>query len=192
MSIINQLIKLFLLLCFISSISFSKEIELFFNQDSVNLKPKEIKKLELWLKNSPEIYGVEISLEFDPNYIKLLNHKVTKGSFFGTQKNLVIRNEIDKQSISYVFTLINPANEVKGEGEVFNFSFQALKEGDTSIKFKTAKLGTKEGKVYIPSVSNLNIKISTFPSFIFEKWYLVLLGILFFVIVLIKIKKGKK
>jgi len=205
MSIMN-LKPLLLVVLFLYSTGtslFAQNIKLDFIQQKITLTPNETKNIQLYIQNSSKIYGVELKLEFNPEYIQIIksnsteiSKKVHHGDFFNIDKSFILQNSIDneKGKINYLLTHIGPEKEVEGKGEIFNINIKAKAIGKSNIQFIIAKLGTKKGKVLFPQTQNLSIEIiekKDTHNILFNNSYLIaiLLSLLLLIIIFFKLKK---
>ena len=141
-----------------------------------NLKPGEESILNVMIKDSPLIYGVEISLGFDPKMIEMIDADNNQpgiqskpGDFLDPNRGFFIQNFSDnkKGKVNYMYTLLNPAPATRGKGLLFSTGFRALQPGKGVFKILIGKLGTPEGKTL--SVQGKPVEILIKDSMIINK-----------------------
>jgi hypothetical protein len=142
-----------------------------FSQSVVNLIAGQETPIELIAADVPPIYGVELSLKFNPEFLEIVDFdkktpviELEPGAFLNPAKAFFLQNTADNKtgSINYVMTLLNPAPEAQGNGILFRALVKAKKSGTTTIEISKAKFGASQGQTFEPSsVTGLNITVAT-------------------------------
>lgn len=121
------------------------------------------------VRGAPSVYGVELALRYDPTRIEVLDAddgktgvQVLPGDFIADEKRLfVVRNSVDsKGSINYILTRLNPAAPEAGSGVLARMRLRMKQEGDTALCIETAKFGTREGTVVLPTIKTPELMLS--------------------------------
>lgn len=153
----------------------SKKTSLALNTSKTELRPGIIFPVDVFLKTGLHVSGVDIVVEYDPSYLKLveLNPRSSEkaAKYLNTPTSVFsIFPYIDfKQngaSSKIFFTALSkPLKEFKGKGLVASLNFQALRSGNTTVKlvFKpndpTDTNVAYKGKDVLTSVNDLNLEI---------------------------------
>lgn len=114
-----------------------------------------------FIEKSPQIYGADMRLTFDPGVLKVVDSDTTQdgvqvghGKFLDATQGFVLRNQADNENgvIDYVLALLNPAPPVEGDGLLAQVTFQANGEGETTVRFEKGQFGTQKGEVIDPQL----------------------------------------
>ncbi|MGA1871942.1 MAG: cohesin domain-containing protein [bacterium] len=192
-----RLLKISLLTCLtvffmLSSLAIAKQVEIYFQPEKVKIIPGEEKSIELFVKNAPEVYGVELGLSFNPEILEVVNTskhtdeiKIEHGDFFDHKKAMVIQNQADNDigTLNYVLTMLNPTPAVQGNGKLIQIGFRGKQLGEANLKITKAKFGTRKGTAIVPSYhADLNFVIA---ERVIDFYILIILlfgGVLIFII----------
>lgn len=101
-----------------------------FDKNSVNVNNNETFDISITINpGSDSIYSTDIYLIYDATILKPT--KVTAGSLFPT-----VSNDISQSGKVYIAAMVNdPTSSVSSSGTVATITFQAIKEGTTSLTF---------------------------------------------------------
>ena len=160
---------LLILLIPLTSVMAANKTQVLFSKKKLKLRAGQEVTVHLRVKKASLVYGVELALSFDPQYLEVIDAspasaqvQVQPGNFFDSQQAFFLKNKVDNQSgtIDYIMTLLNPAPPVKGAGKLFTLRFKAKKKGKTKVRIIKAKFGTKTGAGITPAkLKNLKVVI---------------------------------
>ena len=122
---------------------------LWLETSSEDLSVGHEKVIEVWVDESPPVYGVELHLSFDPNQLEVVD--LQHGDFFSPDPDgqaFVIQNQADNQAgtIDYAMSLLNPAPEVSGRGRILQITVRAKADGPSTIQFADVLFGNQAGE----------------------------------------------
>jgi|YNPBryantNP2012_1023418.scaffolds.fasta_scaffold03367_5 hypothetical protein len=106
---------------------------------------------EIWLDNVQELYSVELQIEFDPQYVNIVDAdplipgiQVNVGT--PPMPNQPLINEVDNNTGLIRYKAVQPTGKSEsGSGVVLSFTTQALNRGGSPLRFKVVKLQDAAG-----------------------------------------------
>lgn len=132
-----------------------------------NLVIGEDFKIGLKTNDIEEIYGMDITISFDPEVIEAKDLEMTLKLI--DKNHFVAINKIDdKGNIRLAFTLLGNEKPLDKNIEIGSITFRSIKEKSSNIKIIKSKLLTREGKEIIHSFKECTFsivdKISSHPQ----------------------------
>jgi hypothetical protein len=124
--------------------------------------------VEVLIKDAPAIYGADVQLTFDPAILEVVDMDLKKegiqfqaGKFIDTRKSYPLQYQVDnvKGVIDYALTLLNPAPEVQGNGQLIMISFKAKANGKTTLSISEGMFGTKTGETITPKLDSAKVNV---------------------------------
>ncbi|MFQ5857078.1 MAG: cohesin domain-containing protein [Anaerolineae bacterium] len=122
----------------------------------------EEQQWDLHVANVHNLYGVGITLTFDPSVVEVIDAdperpgvQITPGPLFSTQPHFVAYNRVtvnqinDAGIIEFVATLLNPAEAVYGSGIIATVHYQPIGSSSQSefpFTIEDAQLATRQGR----------------------------------------------
>jgi hypothetical protein len=125
--------------------------------------------VEVQVKNAPMIYGSDVRLTLDPQKLEVVDADTKQagiqfvpGNFIDPKKSFVVQNNVNNQAgtIDYALSLLNPAPPVSGKGDLFQVTFRAKVQGNTTISISEGLFGTQNGETINPDLSSAGIDIN--------------------------------
>lgn len=125
--------------------------------------------VEVDVKNASPVYGLDVRLVFDPNLWEVVDAdpqapglQFEPGTFIDPSKSFILQNGIDGQSgaVDYALTLLNPAPEAQGNGQVLRVTLRARAAGSTTISISEGMFGTRNGTTIAPALDSTQISIA--------------------------------
>ena len=129
------------------------------------VSPGETITATIQLKNMPNVYGVQLSGQYNTDYLKLQTSEKPAGltlqAFLTKPQAFTIKNSVNEKSGSFelIHALLHPEKEVSGNGTLATIHFIAQGEGQAALALETLKFGTKDGQVIEPAIVN-NAQVS--------------------------------
>jgi trimeric autotransporter adhesin len=126
--------------------------------------------VEIQAKSAPAIYGVQVGLAYDPAMVEVVDMdpntegiQFQAGTFIDPAQSYSLMNQVDPQkgTIDYALTLLNPAPEVKGNGQIALITFKAKTAGKATITLSTGMFGTRTGETISPKLVSAQIEITS-------------------------------
>ena len=116
---------------------------------------------------SPQIYGVELEIAFDPSLLQVVDAnpqapgtQVAAGELFGGQNALIIKNKVEDGLIYFSASLLRPSPPISVSGNLLTFGWRGLKSGASSIEFNKLNLVDTAGRPTPHTRRNSLIKVS--------------------------------
>jgi len=123
---------------------------------------------DVLVKSAPDIYGADVRLVFDPTFLQVVDQddkvpgiQVVDGNFISPKKSFFLQNQVlnDQGAVDYALTLLNPAPEVNGSGQLVSVVFEAIKSGETTLQLSEGQFGTRTGEVISPVLGSADLQI---------------------------------
>ncbi len=108
--------------------------------------------VELILEDVRDLYGVQVSLRFDPKVLQVKDMdadlpgvQIRAGNSFPKTASFVALNRVDNElgTLDFAVTLLNPAQPLQGRAMVAIFPLIALGEGTTTLEWETVLLADR-------------------------------------------------
>ncbi len=137
--------------------------ELYLDANNSNTVIGEEFTVDILVKESPMIYGVDINIAYDPALLEVVDTdektsgvQMMPGDFLNPASSFFIQNRDDSQKgrIYYTMSLLNPATEAGGDGLIAKAVFRPIAEGKTGLIIEKGQFGTRSGKTINPAIRN--------------------------------------
>jgi hypothetical protein len=124
--------------------------------------------VEILVKNAPLIYGADVHLTFDTKALEVIDADPTTdgiqfqaGSFIDPAKSYPLQYQVDNENgtIDYALTLLNPAPDAHGNGQLALVTFQAKAAGKTMITISEGMFGTRSGETISPDLDSVQVTV---------------------------------
>jgi LysM repeat protein len=109
--------------------------------------------LQIWIDNVSNLFGAEISVQFDPRFIQIQDTdpatdgvQIQPGNFPAPNLTPVKLANNTTGVITYVVTQTAPTPPAAGSGAAATITFQAIGQGVSNLTFITAKLSDPNGQ----------------------------------------------
>lgn len=133
--------------------------------------------VDVQLNATPELYGYEIQLAFDPAVVEVRDAddgvsgiQIVAGSLFADEgATFLLENSADNTvgTITYAIVLVNPAPPVAGSGTLLSIPFRAKADGAVDLHITASTLGTKQ-VTHIPhTIAPSDLHIGTTATFLY-------------------------
>jgi len=115
--------------------------------------PQGTTEAAIRIENVPRLYGVEVHLTFDPNYLEIQDADPDKsgvqlqtGSF--PAPDFVVQNQADnvQGTIDYAVSQLAPREPIDGGGVLATITVKTKGEGTSRLAFTSAKLANPDGQ----------------------------------------------
>ncbi len=115
--------------------------------------PGGVTEVAIRIENVTGLYGVEVHLTFDPNYLEIQDAdpdkegvQIQAGDF--PHPDFVVQNQADNTqgTIDYTITQMAPRGAVDGSGVLAKITFKTKGEGISRLAFTGAKLANPDGQ----------------------------------------------
>jgi hypothetical protein len=150
--------------------------------------------VEVWIEETPAMYGAESHLSYDPETVAVVDADTTKsgvnvhpGTFLDLEQGFELQNQADNErgTIDYAVTLLNPALPVEGSGLFFNITFRVKAARPTTIEVNKSLFGTPNAEAIEHQIENITLQIGSE----YETWMMVaaatIVGLLLLLIILV-------
>lgn len=133
--------------------------------ESIEVAPGETVQVPISIRNVKDLYGVDITLKFDPALVQVEDAdpsasgiQAALGEFL--DPGLLLFNTADNDAGTYHFVMAqyNPSEPKSGEGILLVITFKGINEGVTDLTVSALTLASSEG-VEIPS-SGMNSSLT--------------------------------
>ena len=140
--------------------------------------------VEVWIEDTPAMYGAENHLSFDPEILAVVDADTIKsginvhsGSFLDPKQAFELQNQADNEAgtIDYAVTLLNPAPPVEGSGLFFNVTFRVKAAGSTTIQVNKSLFGTRDATPIDHDIENVTLQIES-PEELPTSWLIAIGG----------------
>lgn len=122
----------------------------------------------LRLENVSNLYGIEVSLTFDPSLLELQDAnpaedgaQVTLGTFLSP--DFIVRNAANNATgmVDIAFTQVSPRQPVSGSGVLATMTFKGKQSGTSALQFQKSLLSDPDGKSIAVTPSGASIVVGT-------------------------------
>lgn len=132
-----------------------------------NLGVAEASSVEVRLENAVNLYGLHLSLQFDPRVLRVQDNDAAQD---GVQiapgvlpvPDFTVVNVADNEQgkIEYAVTQLNPRQPAQGDGVVAIIHFQTVGAGVSPLVFSYTKLAGPDGREIPVQVDDVTLKVS--------------------------------
>ena len=126
----------------------------------------EASVVEIQLYNAVDLYGLHLSLEFDPALLQVqdadpLRDGVQVASGGVPAPDFTVVNDVDNARglIEYAVTQLNPRQPAQGDGVVAWIYFEGVDAGVSSLTFSYAKLANPQGQEVPVKLVNATLEV---------------------------------
>jgi LysM repeat protein len=114
--------------------------------------PQGTTEVTIRIENATRLYGVEVHLTFDPNYLEIQDADLDKpgvqlqtGSF--PAPDFIVQNQADnvQGTVDYAVSQLAPREPVHGDGVLATITVKTKGEGTSRLAFTGAKLANPDG-----------------------------------------------
>ncbi len=126
----------------------------------------EASVVEIRLNNAVDLYGLHLSVEFDPALLQVQDADPSeKGVQVAPGKlpapDFTVVNQVDnaRGSIEYAVTQLNPRQPAQGDGVVAVVYFEGVDAGVSSLTFSYVKLANPQGQEVPVQVVNATLEV---------------------------------
>jgi hypothetical protein len=113
----------------------------------------EVGDVEIHLDNVHNLYGLHLSLQFDPTMLRVQDGDLAQDGVQIVPGDLpapdfAVRNVTDNErgTIEYAVVQLGPREPAEGSGVVATIRFQGVKKGNTRLTFLQTKLADPDGQ----------------------------------------------
>ena len=140
------------------------------NLSDTKLEVDQLITAEIWIENSPAIYGAESHFIFDPDLLEVVDAdeaipgvQLLSGHFLNPEQGFILQNQADNETgvIDYALTLLNPAPPAEGSGLFFTITFRAKAAGAADLQLSKALFGTPQVEPIVPAWQDITFNIQT-------------------------------
>ena len=126
----------------------------------------EASVVEIRLHNAVDLYGLHLSLEFDPAFLQVQDAdpsqegiQVAAGGL--PAPDFTVVNDVDNARglIEYAVTQLNPRQPAQGDGVVAWVYFEGVDAGISSLTFSYAKLANPQGQEVPVQLVNATLEV---------------------------------
>ncbi len=117
---------------------------------AAQIKAGEVTELEVTINNVHDLYGVELTITYDPAIIEIVDAQPTKdgiqvepGDFLSQDFEAI--NEVTPGLIHYAMTQVSPHSPVSGNGVLLKFTVRGKTNGKSAIQITGAQLADLNG-----------------------------------------------
>ena len=126
----------------------------------------EASVVEIRLDNAADLYGLHLSLEFDPAFLQVQDADPSKRGIQVAAGRLpapdfTVVNDVDNARglIEYAVTQLNPRQPAQGDGVVALVYFKGVDAGVSSLTFSYAKLANPQGQEVPVQLVNATLEV---------------------------------
>lgn len=144
------------------------EPQLQLSAKKLELKVGQKVKVDLWVKNAPQIYGADVHLVFDPDLVEVVDAdkktdgiQVKPGEFLDPDEGLFLQYWVDNEAgtVDYALALLNPAPPSEGDGVLMQITFRGKADGLANVAITEGLFGTQIGDTIQPDLDQITITI---------------------------------
>jgi len=142
-----------------------------FDPDYAQIEVDEVVEVQVWIDDAQRLYGLDIKVEFDPAYVRVLDAdpyrdgiQIIPGN--APRPDLAVRNEVDNGlgRVWYAVTQIPPTSPLSGSGRVCTIRFRGRANGATWLDFAEAVLADADGDDMPVEAGSGEIVVETEPE----------------------------
>lgn len=143
----------------VSLSAFAEQGRIYLNTSDPHIKTGSEFYVDVMVEGLPEVYGVQLTLNYDAKSITLIDQgtkakgaALEQGHFLDEKHLYTLRNQADSQKgqIQYIVSQVAPAKSAVGSGRLARLYFTAPDNAiNTEISIQNAEFGTRKGEKYV-------------------------------------------
>ncbi|MGM0564785.1 MAG: cohesin domain-containing protein [Pseudomonadota bacterium] len=134
------------------------------------LPPGEVNTISVEAKDLDNVYGLDLSMTYDPEKIQLvdvdeqaLGAQSTISPFWVEKRHFILKNRGGDGHVQLIFSLLRPEEAAAGDVPIAELQFEQLKEGPVNLKWEAAKMGGPGGESMTPDTQGAEWQGSQVP-----------------------------
>ncbi len=140
---------------------------------NIPLQDEKLLVVNVLLEEVNDLYGAELQLRYDPTQLKVRDDnqrlegvQITPGPLLAFDNRFVANNQVDTETglIEFVFTLLNPAPPIDGQGVLATIIFEISGNGPFTIEVTNAQLVSSSLQPIPVITRNLHLNGQPLPA----------------------------